>query len=431
LQGGHVAARMPAVPDLRVSANRAAFPRLAPVWYTESMRTTAVPTGQPAASAVLGRPLRDRVRAWQERRLFHSLRPWRGPRLVQIGITDRCNYRCLMCPDHSPLVADLPAEGQRAQMSLPVLQGLLDDLILLGGTRWIDLVGIGEPLLHPDFMEWAGEVKRAGFGLCMSSNGSLLDEGKARRLADMGLDRINVSINAGSDEVYREVHPGSPPAVRQRILVSLKALMGRCDEMGRPHPALALSAVVFESTYRDLLGVVRSAAEVGAEYVHFHPMATVPGTKALALSPAESQQAREIMGEVGQLAKELGVGTNASTFVTDERPDLGRDAYRQIRCYAGHVFSRILADGQVRFCCGCDWTAGNLNERPFRRIWRSGAYARMRRLALGLPSSANAPAYCSCFTACPHHAHNIAIHNVLFPQRRFPTSIAPDPRILG
>ncbi len=388
-------------------------------------------TPRPSAHRSFRERLRERMRTRQGRSRYHSTNPPLGPRLVQIGITDRCNYRCLMCPDHSPLVPGLPSEGQRAQMSLAVLQGLLDDLVLLGGTRWIDLVGIGEPLLHPDFMDWAGQIKQAGFGLCLSTNGSLLDEEKARRLADIGLDRINVSINAGSDEVYTQVHPGAPAAVRQRILASLKAMNARCDEIGRRRPALALSAVVFNATYRDLLPIVRSAAEVSAEYLHFHQMTTVPATEGLALGPEESQQARDAMREVGKLASELRVGTNASTFLTEERLDLCRDAYRRIRCYAGHVFTRILADGQVRFCCGCDWTAGNLNEQPFRRIWRSRAYRGMRRLALGLPRSGNAPPYCLCFTACPHHAHNIAIHNMLFPDRPFPVSMPPDARILG
>jgi MoaA/NifB/PqqE/SkfB family radical SAM enzyme len=350
---------------------------------------------------------------------------------VQIGITDRCNYRCLMCPDHSPLVPGLPPEGQRAQMPLAVLQSLLGDLVLLGGTRWIDLVGIGEPLLHLDFMHWAGQIKQAGFGLCISTNGSLLDEEKARNLAEIGLDRINVSINAGSDEVYTQVHPGAPASVRRRILASLKAMNARCDEIGRRRPALALSAVVFRATYRDLLPIIQSAAEVNAEYVHFHQMATAPATEELALGPEEWQQGRDLMREVGRLASELKVGTNASTFLTEERPDLGRGAYRLIRCYAGHVFTRILADGQVRFCCGCDWSAGNLNEQPFRHMWRSRPYRKMRRLALGLPRGRNAPPHCACFTACPHHAHNVAIHNMLFPDRLFPVSIAPDPRLLG
>ncbi len=332
-----------------------------------------------------------------------------------------------MCPDHSPLVPDLPAEATRPQMPLSVLRAVLGDLVALGGTRWIDLVGIGEPLAHPHFLEWAAEIKQAGFGLCLSTNGALLTEEKAGRLAEMGVDRINVSINAGLDETYREIHPGAAEGNRRRVLAALRAMNERCDELGRPRPVLALSAVVFRATYRDATALVESAAEVGAEYMHFHQIATVPATAHLALSPEEAAAAREAMREAVERARALGVGTNASTFLTAERPDLGE----RIRCYAGQMFTRILADGQVRFCCGCEWVAGNVNEQPFREIWRSRGYAEMRRLALGLARSGTAPSHCSCFTVCPHLAHNLAIHNLLFPARPFPTSIAPDPRLVG
>jgi len=348
---------------------------------------------------------------------------------VQIGITDRCNFRCLMCPNHSPLVPGLPPEGQRAQMPLPVLRGLLDDLTRLGGTRWIDLVGVGEPLLHPDFVQFAEEVKRSGFGLCISTNGALLTTEIAALLAEIGVDRINVSINAGSDEVYREVHPGAPAATRQAILASLRAMYARCRELGRPRPAAALSAVVFRRTYRDLPALLDSAAAVGVGYVHLHPLATVPATEDLALDAEEWEHARQVFRDLAARACELGIRTNASAFLAEERPDHCREIYRRIRCYAGHVFSVILADGQVRFCCGCEWTAGDLNQQSFWRIWRSRGYARMRQTALSLPRVSRAPAGCSCFQMCPHAAHNTAIHNQLFPQRRLPTTAPPDARL--
>jgi MoaA/NifB/PqqE/SkfB family radical SAM enzyme len=313
-------------------------------------------------------------------------------------------------------------------MSLALFRRLLGDLRALGGTRQVDLVGIGEPLLHPDCLEMAAAVKEAGFRLGLATNGSLLAGEKARRLAEIGVDKLHVSINSGSEEVYQAVHPTAPAGARRRILEALVEMNRHCDRERLRRPRVALSAVVFKQTYLELPALVRAAAEVGAGDVVFIPMGAVAETKSLALEGEEWPQAREVMRAADQQARELGMRTNAAGLLTSERPDMCREIYRRISCYAGHTFSLVFADGQVRFCCGCDRGLGNLHEASFRELWRGRAYAEMRRLALDLPRSGEAPERCACFEACPHRPQNIATHNRLYPGHRIPVGEEQDGR---
>jgi MoaA/NifB/PqqE/SkfB family radical SAM enzyme len=364
------------------------------------------------------------LQGWRERRRFRSPRPRRGPALVQIGITDRCHYRCLMCTAHSPLVAGrFPPESERPQMERGIFDGLLRDLVHLGGTQQIDFVGIGEPLLHPDCLEMISAARGAGFRVGLATNGSLLTSERVQRLAALGVTKLHVSINSGSDEVYREVHPNAPPGARRRILDALLEMNAYCKREGIQRPRLALACVIFKLTYRDLPGLVASAAEVKATDVHFMPMGTTPETQHLALDPEEWQEAREIMRQADRQARRFGMTTNAPDLLALEQPGKCKEVYSRIPCYVGHEFSLIFADGQVRFCCGCDLTIENLNNRSFREVWRGGAYAQIRRQALALPRTKRAPAGCACFGACPHWRQNVATHERLLRPLRRPETI--------
>ncbi len=320
-----------------------------------------------------------------------------------------------MCTMHSPLVTGLPPEGQRAQMSLDTFRRLLRDLKELSGRVEIAIVGVGEPLLHPDCFEMVAAARAIGFTVGIATNGFLLDEDKARRLAELGLEKIHLSINSGTEDVYREVHPNTPAGTRRRILDCLKEMNAHCDRKGLPRPRLGLATVIFKHTYRDLIALVESAAEVEATDVHLMPMGTTPETEAIALDEAEWETAREIMKEAHELALRRGLTTNAPDLLRLQQPGLCREVHSRIPCYVGHSFSLIFADGRVRLCCGCDLTLGNLNEHDFRDIWRGRAYTDTRRRVLALPRSGEPPTACACFQACPHWRDNVAAHQRLYP----------------
>jgi cyclic pyranopterin phosphate synthase len=109
---------------------------------------------------------------------------------LRISLTDLCSLRCTYC---------MPAEG------LPWLskaQRLDDDefvrlaaLFVSLGVDSIRLTG-GEPLVHPTLPDVIARLAalEPRPGLSLTTNGVTLDR-FARKLADAGLDRINVSVD--------------------------------------------------------------------------------------------------------------------------------------------------------------------------------------------------------------------------------------------
>ncbi|HKC26877.1 MAG TPA: GTP 3',8-cyclase MoaA [Jatrophihabitans sp.] len=109
---------------------------------------------------------------------------------LRISLTDLCSLRCTYC---------MPAEG------LPWLsksQRLDDDefhrfaaLFVRLGVRSIRLTG-GEPLVHPTLPDVVGRLAalQPRPEISLTTNGVTLDR-YARKLAEAGLDRINVSVD--------------------------------------------------------------------------------------------------------------------------------------------------------------------------------------------------------------------------------------------
>ncbi len=110
----------------------------------------------------------------------------RGP-VVIWNLIRRCNLTCKHCYAQS---ADHEYAGE---LSTQEVLRTLDDLKAAGVPALI-LSG-GEPLLRPDFFEIAQRAKERGFHVSLSSNGTLIDQPMADRIAAFGFDYVGVSLD--------------------------------------------------------------------------------------------------------------------------------------------------------------------------------------------------------------------------------------------
>ena len=131
-----------------------------------------------------------------------------GPLTAQIGICDPCNHECVFCWDHPPRdrqdadTANRFGLDRPGIMPLERLKGIVDDLHALG-TRRIDLIGRGEPLLNRSALDMIRYAKGLGMQVVMCTNGSRLFEPIARELVAARADRLNISLNAGTPRPTR------------------------------------------------------------------------------------------------------------------------------------------------------------------------------------------------------------------------------------
>lgn len=125
--------------------------------------------------------------AYKQRALRQSV-----PLSVHLEITYACNWRCVFC--YNPRHHDL------RRLTLDEWRGLLDDLRRLG-TLTVTLTG-GEPLAHPQFFELAAAVRERAFLLRVFTNGTLVDDGAADRLATLKPMAVELSLHGATAEVH-------------------------------------------------------------------------------------------------------------------------------------------------------------------------------------------------------------------------------------
>jgi len=142
---------------------------------------------------------------------------------LRLSLTDQCNLRCRYCMPREVFGPDYAFLPESQYLDFEQLTRLVIATRPLGLEK-VRLTG-GEPLLRKNVHELVRMLKNQAEinDVALTTNGLLLGA-QAPRLAEAGLDRINVSLDALDPEVYREMSGGygSPKAVTRGIQAALE-----------------------------------------------------------------------------------------------------------------------------------------------------------------------------------------------------------------
>ncbi len=329
--------------------------------------------------------------------------PLRGPDWVSVGLVDDCNYRCMWCRSHSYL---LPERMPSTMLPRRLFEELIDDLRCLG-TRLVEISGTGEPLLHPEARAMIRSVKQRGLDLLLITNGSQLTEEICEELVELGVDTLNVSLNATSPEMHEQVH-GAPRGDYHRIVQTLHELCRAkaCRPDGKPY--LSVSFVVEKEHYREIPRLTQQVIEMGADHLYFAPLGMNPTSDPFVMTADQDEEARELVREADRALCALGRQTDAWHYL--DRPVetyWTRELLRSgLPCYIGQMYGRVRATGDVYPCVAAtDRVFGNLSTSRYRDIWHSEAYRAFRREAFAITERKERVQGCLCWTCGQHFLH--------------------------
>ena len=122
---------------------------------------------------------------------------------LRISVTDKCNLRCKYC---------MPAEGVQLLQHKAILsyEEIVDVVkyAVAHGIRKVRLTG-GEPLVRREILSLVSMIAEiSGIDqLSMTTNGVFLGE-YAHKLAQAGLNRVNVSLDTLNPEKYQQITRG-------------------------------------------------------------------------------------------------------------------------------------------------------------------------------------------------------------------------------
>jgi len=367
-------------------------------------------------------------------------RPLVGPRLVGLEITHFCNLSCGFCESHStlmsaPITKRREYAGGRRALDLETIRRLARSLARLG-VPWVELSGKGDPVVHPQLPEVVRAIKEAGLRCSMFTTGSVPRADLAATLVEVGLDRLNLSLNAGSREVWARV---AGKDLWDQALGFLKQVLELRRARGSKRPWVRVSFVVCKDNVADIGASVELIRELGVDEGGWCVMGELPETASLQLDPEQAASVRAglpgwietldaagIVHDLRGLAEELPlrVGTRGA----QENP-----MQRKLPCYEGWMHAVIAPDGAVVPCCYCEGVKlGNIVDQDFAEIWNGTKYVELRRRMLAMAHSQE-PICVECYTSCNRALANREVHERLGPLRliqlgaRAPTAPASQP----
>ena len=115
-------------------------------------------------------------------------RPGFGP-VVVWNATKTCNLECVHC------YADAEIKRFAGELTTEEAQRMIEDLASMNIPAL--LISGGEPLVRPDILDLAEYASALGVRVTFSTNGTLIDEKKAERLAKIGVTYVGISIDGG------------------------------------------------------------------------------------------------------------------------------------------------------------------------------------------------------------------------------------------
>ncbi|HEV3048307.1 MAG TPA: GTP 3',8-cyclase MoaA [Solirubrobacteraceae bacterium] len=141
---------------------------------------------------------------------------------LRVSVTDRCNLRCRYCMPREVFGPGYRFLERAELLSFEEIARLVGVFARLGVHK-VRLTG-GEPLLRRELerlVAMLAEVEGVE-ELALTSNGLLL-AGRARVLADAGLTRVTVSLDALEDEVLARI--ADAPVSARRVLDGVEAAL--------------------------------------------------------------------------------------------------------------------------------------------------------------------------------------------------------------
>lgn len=208
------------------------------------------------SSVALKSYLRDVIQTSKRAMLRLGVVP--PPFRIQIDITDRCNFRCPTCSKWNSADPDKELGLQEWKVIFEKIRNvpLLQEVTITGG----------EPFARQDIFEILEFAKQQKLYTVVISNGWLVDGNVLKRLDEIEVDRLMVSLNSLKESIHDESR--TAPGSFNRIM--------RLVEAWRDQPRitdLCLAAVIMEPNCRELSALASFVHEKGLNGIIFQVLA--------------------------------------------------------------------------------------------------------------------------------------------------------------
>lgn len=297
------------------------------------------------------------------------------PLSVHFDLTYRCNERC----EHCYLEHD-----DRGEMTFDEVCGVLRELEQ-AGVFFLTLSG-GEPLVRSDCFEVIEVARTLRFNVKLKTNAILIKEKEAKRLRDLGVEQVQISVYSHRAEVHDGITKVRGSLARTLASIRLLRAQGL---------KVTIANVLMKANVQDSTGVQALARELNAHYT-LDPTITpmIDGDRSVL-------RYRLSANELPAVFQNRDLVGDPETFCAPP-PPVDDEVREGLPCSAGHTSCYISPYGDLYPCVQFPLACGNLRRQPFLEIWRSSTQLQEVRSIRGKDlSTCPSCAHLGTCTRCP------------------------------
>ncbi len=174
---------------------------------------------------------------WMKKAVFPGM-----PVALSVEPTTSCNLRCPQCPSGLRKFTR-PTGLMDMEMYKSILREFSCDL------AYLMLYFQGEPFLHPEFLAMVQLAKEKKIYTVTSTNGHYLDEKNSEAVVRSGLDRLIISLDGISQDVYEKYRKGGKV---DRVLEGIENLIAAKNKLKSHTPYIIIQFLAFEQNLHEL-----------------------------------------------------------------------------------------------------------------------------------------------------------------------------------
>jgi len=289
--------------------------------------------------------------------------PLHRPKRIYLETSVRCNLKCLHCGKW---------QAKTAPRQLSVEEW---SRVITGAREWLGPYYLSfrsaEPFMDAGIFRLIKTAADLGVVTRCTSNGTLINEEMARKIADSGLSSLSISIDSLRPEIH-DAGRGSPGTLKRAVrgILALRRL--------KTGPKIYINTIVTSENLAELGEIVSWARELG-----------LAGNLFQALQPLGSSWRRlwpEDAGAVDRALAELREAKKNGAAIVNHRAHFDAMAayYRGtaapgFRGTCSRLFSvSVDVAGEVTLCPEMP-SIGNVRGSGLRELWESAAAAAVKR----------------------------------------------------
>ncbi len=184
---------------------------------------------------------------------------WGLPISISFEPTTSCNLRCPECPSGLRSFSRPTGMLQQDFFSSTIDQLHKDLFYLIFYFQ-------GEPYLNPDFLDMVRYAADKKIYTATSTNGHYLTEANARKTIESGLDRLIISIDGTTQEIYQQYRVGGN---LEKVLEGARTIMHWKKQLKSRTPFVVFQFLVVRPNEHQLEDARVLAKQIGVDAIWF------------------------------------------------------------------------------------------------------------------------------------------------------------------